>query len=124
MSATLIVSIICMVFALTFYSVGVWSERFAGRLKPAHLAFFWLGWVFDTSGTTLMMQMAGKFEFSFHAVTGALAILLMFAHAIWASIALLKKQEAVLNNFHKFSLLVWGIWLVPFISGMLAAMLR
>ena len=124
MSATLIVSIICMVFALTFYSVGVWSERFAGRLKPAHLAFFWLGWVFDTSGTTLMMQMAGKFEFSFHAVTSALAILLMFAHAIWASIALLKQQEAVLNNFHKFSLLVWGIWLVPFISGMLAAMLR
>lgn len=30
----------------------------------------------------------------------------------------------MLNNFHKFSLLVWGIWLAPFISGMLAAMLR
>ena len=29
--------------ALVFYSIGVWSERFQGRLKPWHLGFFVLG---------------------------------------------------------------------------------
>lgn len=29
--------------ALLFYSIGVWSERIQGRLKPRHLAFFYPG---------------------------------------------------------------------------------
>ena len=40
-----------MGLALIFYSIGVWSERFAGRLKPWHLIFFVLGLVCDTWGT-------------------------------------------------------------------------
>lgn len=123
MSTTLIVAIVCMVSALTFYSLGVWTERFAGKLKVNHLAFFWLGWVFDTTGTTLMSRMAGKMEFNFHGITGALAIALMFGHAIWASLVLIKKQENILANFHKFSTVVWVIWLAPFISGLAVAML-
>lgn len=122
MSTNLIVAIVCMLLALTFYSIGVWSERFAGKLKAHHLAFFWLGWVFDTTGTTLMTAIAGKMEFSFHSVTGALAIALMFGHAVWASVVLVQKQEKVLTRFHEFSTIVWAIWLVPFISGLLLAM--
>lgn len=118
----LIFAIVCMVLALTFYSIGVWSERFAGKLKFNHLAFFWLGWVFDTTGTTLMSTIAGKLAFNFHSVTGALAIALMFGHAIWASVVLVQKQEKVLARFHKFSTIVWAIWLVPFISGLVLAM--
>ncbi|HEY9089480.1 MAG TPA: HsmA family protein [Anaerolineaceae bacterium] len=123
MTSTLIVAIVCMVLALTLYSVGVWSERFAGKLKINHLTFFWLGWVFDTTGTSLMTVLAGKMEFSFHSVTGALAIALMFGHAIWASLVLIKKEQSVLAGFHKFSTAVWAIWLVPFISGLTVAML-
>ena len=37
-AATIIITI-----ALVFYSIGVWSERIQGRLKPWHLAFFILG---------------------------------------------------------------------------------
>ena len=123
MSQILVISIICMVSALGFYTIGVWSERFAGRLKIWHLLFFWSGLVFDTTGTTLMSRMAGKFEFNFHGITGVLAIVLMLGHAIWASQALIQKNEKVLTDFHKFSLFVWMLWLVPFISGMLTAML-
>jgi uncharacterized repeat protein (TIGR03987 family) len=79
--------------------------------------------VFDTTGTTLMTSMAGKIEFSFHSVTGALAIALMVGHAIWASVVLIQKQEKVLAGFHKFSTIIWAIWLVPFISGLAVAML-
>jgi len=122
MPTNLIVAIVCMLLALTLYSVGVWSERFAGRLKVNHLLFFWLGWVFDTTGTTLMTTMAGKIEFSFHSITGALAIALMVGHAIWASVVLIQKQEKVLAGFHKFSTIIWAIWLIPFVSGLVVAM--
>jgi uncharacterized repeat protein (TIGR03987 family) len=123
MSQILMSAIICMILALSLYTLGVWSERFAGRLKPWHLLFFWAGFVFDTTGTTLMGVMAGSMKFDFHGITGALAIALMLGHAIWASMALLAKREKVILNFHKFSLIVWILWLIPFVSGLAGAML-
>jgi len=124
MSQILSTAIICMILALTLYTIGVWSERFAGRLKLWHLIFFWAGLIFDTTGTTLMGVMAGSIKFDFHGITGALAIALMLGHAIWASVALLLKREKVIVNFHKFSIIVWILWLIPFISGLAGAMLR
>jgi uncharacterized repeat protein (TIGR03987 family) len=124
MNVKLIIAVITIVSALVCYSIGVWSEKFAGRLKPWHLIFFWIGFVFDTTGTTLMGEIAGKFDFNLHGLTGVLAIVLMAAHAIWATVVLLQKKENALKNFHKFSLAVWGIWLVPFFSGMAMAMMR
>jgi uncharacterized repeat protein (TIGR03987 family) len=108
--------------ALLFYTIGVWSERFQGRLKSWHLLFFWLGLICDTWGTGLMFDMAGGLTFDLHGFSGTLAILLMFVHAIWASVALIKKDENVLNNFHKFSILVWLIWLIPYFSPMIFGM--
>jgi uncharacterized repeat protein (TIGR03987 family) len=125
MPQILSIAIISMILALTLYTIGVWSERFAGRLKLWHLLFFWAGFIFDTTGTTLMGIMAGSvIKFDFHGVTGALAIVLMLGHAIWASVVLLLKQEKVIVNFHKFSLIVWILWLIPFISGLAAAMIH
>ena len=122
MSGLLIFAIVAIVSALVFYTIGVWSERFAGKLKPWHMVLFWVGLVFDTTGTTLMGTMAGRMEFNLHGITGALAIVLMFSHAIWAVIVLLSKKEKAILNFHKFSTIVWLIWLVPFLSGMVGAM--
>jgi uncharacterized repeat protein (TIGR03987 family) len=108
--------------ALVFYSIGVWSERFAGKLKAWHLIFFWLGLVCDTWGTGMMFEFAGGMMFDIHGLTGLLAILLMFIHAVWATIVLVRKDERWINNFHKFSVVVWLIWLVPYFSPMFFAM--
>jgi uncharacterized repeat protein (TIGR03987 family) len=124
MSYQLIISIITIVSALLFYTVGVWSERFAGKLKTWHLVLFWIGFVFDTTGTTLMADMAGKMDFDIHGITGALAIILMLGHAIWATIVLVTRQEKAIRDFHKFSLFVWLVWLVPFFTGMFGAMVQ
>jgi uncharacterized repeat protein (TIGR03987 family) len=121
MPIILIVAIVSMFSALGLYSIGVWSERFAGRLKLWHLLFFWGGLIFDTLGTTIMGKIAGGMDFDFHGITGALAIILMLGHAIWASVALYLKQEKVIQNFHKFSLSVWVAWLIPFVSGLIIA---
>ena len=112
---------IIITLALVFYSIGVWSERIGGRLKAWHLVFFWLGLVCDTWGTGLMFEMAGGMQFDLHGVTGVLAITLMFVHAIWATVVLLRKDERWITNFHRFSLVVWLIWLVPYLSPMFFA---
>ena len=112
---------IIITLALIFYSIGVWSERLAGQLKPWHLVFFWLGLVCDTWGTGLMLDMAGGLSFDLHAVTGVLAIGLMAIHAAWASLVLIRKDERWIFRFHRFSVVVWAIWLVPYLSPMVFA---
>ena len=119
----LIYAIIFISLALVFYSVGVWSEKVQGNLKKWHLITFWIGLIFDTLGTTLMSEIANDgFKLNFHGVTGVIAIALMLFHAIWATKVLLKNDPAQKKSFHKFSILVWFIWLIPYISGMVFGM--
>jgi uncharacterized repeat protein (TIGR03987 family) len=105
--------------ALLFYSIGVWSERIAGQLKWWHLAFFVLGLVCDTWGTGLMFEMAGGMTFDIHGLSGLLAIVLMFVHALWALFVLIRQDRKAILNFHKFSVGVWCIWLIPYFSPMI-----
>lgn len=112
-AATIIITI-----ALVFYSIGVWSERIQGRLKPWHLVFFVLGLICDTWGTGLMLDFAGGLTFDLHGVSGFIAIVLMFIHALWATVVLVRKNEEAIVNFHKFSVIVWLIWLIPYFSPM------
>ena len=118
MTGTSSVPMIIISLALAFYSIGVWSERFQGKLKPWHLIFFWAGLVCDTWGTGLMIEMAGGLTSDIHGVTGVLAILLMLIHALWATLVLIRKDEKMIMNFHKFSVVVWFIWLIPYLSPM------
>lgn len=115
-------AVIAINLALVFYSIGVWAERFQGRLKVWHTVFFWLGLVFDTWGTGLMFEYVGGMSYDIHGISGVLAILLMFIHAIWATIVLLKKDERMIMNFHKFSIFVWLVWLIPYSSPMVLRM--
>lgn len=108
--------------ALIFYSIGVWGERLSGRLKWWHFVFFVLGLICDTWGTGMMFEFVGGMAFDVHGITGLIAILLMLFHAIWALVVLLKNDEQALVNFHKFSLGVWLIWLIPYFSPMIFGM--
>ncbi len=124
MPTHVLISTIFITLALVFYSIGVWSERIAGRLKAWHLVFFWLGLVCDTAGTSIMMSIAGGLTFGVHGVTGVTAILLMIVHAIWATVVLIRVDETAIRNFHKFSVAVWVIWLIPYLSGAVFGMTR
>lgn len=104
--------------ALVFYSIGVWSEKIAGRLKSWHLIFFILGLICDTLGTGMMFDYVGGMTFDIHGISGLAAIILMFIHAVWALYVLIKKDDLMIKNFHKFSLFVWLIWLIPYFSPM------
>ncbi len=111
------VSLMFAAFAL--YTVGVWSAVLSRRLKPWHDLFFWLGFTADTAGTEMMRQLAGGFRWGFHTVTGGLALLLMLLHAVWATVVLVRGSASRLRAFHRTSLVVWLIWLVPFVTGLI-----
>jgi uncharacterized repeat protein (TIGR03987 family) len=116
----LLVAVHFITLACVLYTIGVWAERFQRKLKWWHNIFFWAGFVADTTGTTAMVIIAGSFfKSTFHGITGLSAILLMLFHAIWATIVLLRKDEKMILNFHRFSIIVWIIWLIPMLSGII-----
>ena len=118
-----LLSAILISLALVFYTVGVWAERFAHFLKPWHVAAFWTGFVFDTAGTIAMdLIEPGVDWLSAHTITGQLALWLMLGHAIWATVTVRKGTDEARSGFHRYSLLVWLFWLVPYIGGMLLGM--
>ena len=116
----LLIAILFIFGACILYTVGVWAEKIQKRLKYWHVAVFWSGFVFDTIGTGAMGVLAGSLiQFNFHGLTGLLAILLMLFHALWATIVMLRKDEKLIVQFHKFSTVVWIIWLIPMVTGMI-----
>lgn len=121
----LIYAIVTITLALVFYTIGVWAEKIQGELKKWHFFMFGIGFIFDSIGTALMSKIAGDgLTLNFHAITGLLAIILMFIHAIWAARVLTINNQTVRRNFHKFSFLVWLIWLLPFTSGAIFGMAK
>ena len=116
----LIIAISFIFAACILYSVGVWSEKISKRLKSWHVIVFWMGLICDTIGTGAMGIMAGSIiQFNIHGLTGLVAIILMLFHAVWATSVIVRKDEKMILQFHKFSIVVWIIWLIPMLSGMI-----
>ena len=118
----LIFAIISMLLAVTAYTTGVFSERKSKTLKKNHIIIFWIGLIFDTSGTTAMGAISDGFTLDIHGITGLGALILMLIHVIWATAVHVKGNETQKNSFHKYSLWVWLLWLVPFTSGLILNM--
>lgn len=131
MDSKLIIAIVFITSALILYTIGVFGERRANTLNKKHVIIFWCGLVCDTLGTLTMGQIAKSstqvvssgFTQTLHGITGFLAIVLMLFHAGWATYVLLKGDEEKKRFFHKFSIVVWTIWLIPYFIGMFIGMM-
>jgi uncharacterized repeat protein (TIGR03987 family) len=117
------IAAVLITLALVFYSIGVWAEHLARYLKGWHVAAFWTGFSFDLSGTLAMELIHPGFDWaSSHTITGQIALWLMLVHAIWATRVVRTGTEEARVKFHRLSLLVWAIWLVPYVGGMFLGM--
>lgn len=130
MDTKLILAIVFITSALIFYTIGVFGERKAKILKKSHVIIFWFGLLCDTAGTMTMSSIAKNVSFqssgltqNLHGITGFLAIVLMLFHALWATYVLYKNDEDKKKFFHKFSIVVWIIWLIPYFIGMYIGMM-
>ena len=127
MGTDLIIAVVAITMALIFYTIGVWWEHRNKELRRIHLVFFIMGLVCDVTGTTVMSMMASDSKetgtlMSAHGVTGVIAIVLMLLHAVWAAIVFIRNKPGEKQSFHRFSVLVWAVWLVPYILGMFMGM--
>jgi len=118
------IALIYFTLALAFYTIGVLSEKFSKKLKVWHLFFFWAGLIADTLGTDYVMRLVGGLLLNFHTITGLLGLFLMFIHTIWATYVVITQNKKKINTFHKFSFIVWLIWLIPYFTGLFSGMIR
>lgn len=120
----LIAAIVVISSALVFYTIGVWGERLQHGLRLWHVVFFGLGISADIAGTTLMEHIArltGAHD-RIHTITGAIAVVLMLIHAVWAVWTYLRGSEVARRHFSRFSIVVWCIWLIPYCIGVYIGM--
>lgn len=115
----LIAAIIVISMALVFYTVGVWAERQQHGLRKWHVFSFGFGFICDVVGTTFMaelVRLTGETN-RLHAVTGTIAVALMLIHALWAAWTFWRGSARAKQNFSRFSIVVWCIWLIPYSLG-------
>jgi len=124
MPQELIFPALLMTLAFVFYTTGVFAERAVRDLRGWHVIVFWLGLACDSFGTERMASLiaVGAEPTMIHAVTGGAALLLMAGHTLWATWALARGSEQMRANFHRYSIAVWAIWLIPYFGGMIAGM--
>lgn len=53
-----------------------------------------------------------------HGVSGTLAIVLMIVHAAWSTVVLVGHHPRRKQTFHRLSIVVWSIWLIPYLADM------
>ena len=113
---------IVITLAMLFYTTATWWEKLVRRLGLEHLALFWIGLIFDTVGTTLMIMNSTIAGLSLHSLTGYIGIILMLVHTSWATVVMIRKDEKALMDFHKFSVAVWTLWMFSFVNGAVLGM--
>lgn len=115
----LFAAVIFISLACICYTIAVLAEKIQNILKRWHVIVFWLGLTFDTLGTASMSKIVGNIQANFHGITGLFAIILMIIHTLWATWVLQSSNDKLKVKFHKFSIVVWLIWLIPMISGII-----
>lgn len=121
MNTILITATVAITLALIFYTVSVFAERKSGTLKRWHVIILWIGLICDTTGTyfmSLIAKVSAERSSGLHNVTGIVAIMLMLCYAIWATWVLCKNDVKKKQVLHKFGIIVWLIWLIPYFVGM------
>ena len=122
MPPLLLYAVIFFTIALVLYSISVWSERLQCHLKTWHLVIFGLGVIADAVATWLTIEFVGAIVFTPHAIFGFTSLFLMALHFIWAVAVYVGDRKAGMSQFHRFSLLVWSVWMLSYITGFVSGL--
>lgn len=124
MPPLLLYAVLLFTVALVLYTISVWSERFQNHLKAWHLFVFGLGVFIDVIATWLTIEFVGAIVFTPHSIFSFFSLFLMALHFIWAIVVFTGDREAGKRQFHRFSLLVWSIWIISYITGFASGLQR
>lgn len=117
--------------ALIVYTIAVWKQWFDGRLRWWDAILFAVGFACDLSATIVMARQGraqpvqmGNVLGPIMASTGMLALVLMGLQVVASIVILIRDRRVELEAFPRFSVIVWGIWLIPYAAGALGAIVR
>jgi uncharacterized repeat protein (TIGR03987 family) len=122
----LMVGVIYMNLALLFYTYAVFNGRKEG-LHLKHLLVFGIGLFSDFLGTHQMNLYAAATGPApeWHNIFGVTSLAGMGFHFLLALAAtLMKRGDRINRTFHRVSLTIYTLWVIAFISGSVAGMLR
>ena len=132
MSDLVMYGAVLFTLAFIFYSVGIWAEFFVKRLKPWHLVSFFFGVVCDSVATWFMTRYVGGLLLNLHGLVGMLGLGLMIGHFLWAAAVLAwirrapdsPAAERAVTSFHRYSVAVWSVWMLAYLSGIYLGMMQ
>jgi len=106
-------------FALTFYSVGIYSEQKHKRVLPRVLTFLALGIITDIIATAFMIAGSSKGIFTLHGIIGysSLVGMLIDNILIWRIRLNNGIRAKVPDAVHNYSRYAYLWWVTAFITG-------
>lgn len=126
MKPLMIQAVVWMTLALIFYTWAVFSGRREG-LHRKHLVIFGIGLFCDFLGSYRMNLVASAYGKApeWHNISGLASLSGMAFHFLLALVAsLTSRAEAANHVFHRVSISIYSCWLIAFMSGAIAGMMR
>ena len=119
MSPILVAAVIATILALLGYSLATWTIFRSTAKSRKQLIYYWLGFLFDLSGTIGMAIIAGGVHLNAHGIYGYSALIFMLVMCLWLT---LLPMDGNFRLFKKVSLIAWLFWVGSFFSGMIQGM--
>jgi hypothetical protein len=114
-----------VLIALTFYSIGIFTEQRTKKVMPRVLIFLTLGIIADIIATGFMIAGSSKGFFTLHGVIGYSSLVGMLIEniLIWRITIKAGTGALVPDAIHKYSLYAYCWWVIAFITGGLLVLL-
>ncbi|MCR4604419.1 MAG: TIGR03987 family protein [Eubacterium sp.] len=129
MSKVVLASIIFMTLSLLTYSGGVFWERKEGEVWPRHTILFGVGIAFNIVGVTIITvytslksgeAITDTLFSNINIISGAVGVLLLAVHFVWAIGVVREGTDKQLEIFHKLSIIIWVLWLITYFMSLRA----
>jgi hypothetical membrane protein len=114
-----------VIFALAFYSIGIFTEQRYKRVMPRVLIFLTLGIIADIIATAFMIAGSSRGFFTLHGVIGYSSLVGMLIENILIRRIRLGSGigAAVPEIIHRYSRYAYYWWVIAFITGGLLVLL-
>lgn len=119
MNKLVIVGTIVVFFALTFYSIGIFTEQKHKKVLQRVITFLTMGIIADIIATAFMIAGSSKGLFTLHGIIGYSALLAMLIDNIFIWRLRIKTGVGadVPDAIHKYSRYAYIWWVMAFITG-------
>lgn len=119
MNRLVMVGTFVVFLALTFYSIGIFTEQKHRKVLRRVITFLTMGIIADIIATAFMIAGSSKGLFTLHGIIGYSALVAMLIDNIFIWRLQIKSGfgAEVPDAIHKYSLYAYIWWVIAFITG-------